>query len=144
MNFQAIKKAFWIFRIFSFFWTVENRAQRNLVLFSGPCRQHLPKDRQIRPLMEHTTTRHRGRSPSSKDNDGRESKKYVSGLTPPRHTTGGLLYSWLVDQQTSFDGQRWPLLCPPCPRRWASHHAIPPTVLGPGMGQVYRLQEEHC
>ena len=28
MNFQAIKKAFWIFRIFSFFWTVENRAEK--------------------------------------------------------------------------------------------------------------------
>ena len=29
------------------------------VLFSGPCIQHLPKDRQICPLMEHTTTRER-------------------------------------------------------------------------------------
>ena len=64
--------------------------------FPARVRQHLPKTRLIRPSMEHTTSRHRGRSPSSKDNDGRESKKYVLGLTPPRHTTGGLLSSWLV------------------------------------------------
>ena len=40
MNFQAIKKAFWIFRIFSFFWTVENRAEKFNTIYwdagSGP------------------------------------------------------------------------------------------------------------
>ena len=94
-----------------------------------------PRQDKFVPHMEYTTSRHRGRSPSSKDDDNRESKKYVLVLTPPRHTSGGLLSSWLVDQQFTFDGLRWPLLCPPCPRRWASHRATPPTVLGPGMDQ---------
>ena len=94
-----------------------------------------PRQDKSVPHMEYTTSRHRGHSPSRKDKDDRESKKYVLVLTPPRHTSGGLLSSWLVDQQITFDGQRWPLLCPPCPRWWASHRATPPTVLGPGMGQ---------
>ena len=81
--------------------------------------------------MEYTTSRHRGCLPSSKDNDDQESKKYVLVLTPPRHTSGGLMSSWLVDQQITFDRQRWPLLCPTCPTRWDT----PLTVLGPGMGQ---------
>ena len=95
--------------------------------------QTYTKTRQIRPTMKYITSSHRGSLPSSKDN--RESKKYVLVLTPPRQTTGGLLSSWLVDQQTTFDGHKWALRCPPRPRWWASHHATPPTVLGPGMDQ---------
>ena len=98
-------------------------------------KQHLPKDKtNPSPYgIHHFKTR--GRPPSLKDNNDRESKKYVLGLTPPRHTTGGLLSSWLVDQQTTFDGHMWSPRCPPRPRWWASHRATPPTVLGPGMDQ---------
>ena len=98
------------------------------------CNTSQDKDKSVHPMLA-TTSNVRGRSLSRTDNDGREAKKYVFGLTPPRHTTGGLLSSWLVDQQNTFDGHRWALLCPPCPRRWASLMATPSTVLGPGMDQ---------
>ena len=63
-------------------------------------------------------------------------KKYVFGLTPPRHLTGGLLSSWLVNQQFSRDGCKWTPLYSFHPRKLGSHVATLLPVHGPGMVQV--------
>ena len=71
--------------------------------------------------------------------DIRDLKKYVFGLTPPRLTTGGLLSSWLADQQIFRDGCKWTLLCLLHPREQGSHAAAMLPVLGSGMFQVSRV-----
>ena len=85
--------------------------------------------------MEDYNSSYSGHSASNNGCDGLDSKRYTFGLNPPRHTSGGLLSSWLVDQQTIVDGHKWTLLCTPSPRRWDSPAAAPLTVLDPGMDQ---------
>ena len=81
----------------------------------------------------------RGCSETTGVSDTRELKKYVFELTPPRFTTGGLLSSWLADQQFFRDGCKWTLLCPLHPREQGGHEATLLPVLGSGMLQVSRV-----
>ena len=81
----------------------------------------------------------RGYSETTGVSDTRDPKKYVFGLTPPRHNTGGLLSSWLVDQQIFCDRCKWTLLCLLHPREQGSHTAAMLPVLGSGMFQVSQV-----
>ena len=81
----------------------------------------------------------RGCSETTGVSDTRDPKKYVFGLTPPRHNTGGLLSSWLVDQQIFCDRCKWTLLCLLHPREQGSHTAAMLPVLGSGMFQVSQV-----
>ena len=81
----------------------------------------------------------RGCSETTGVSDTRELKQYVFELTPPRFTTGGLLSSWLADQQFFRDGCKWTLLCPLHPREQGGHKAALLPVLGSGMFQVLRV-----
>ena len=78
----------------------------------------------------------RGCSETTGVSDTQDPKNYVFGLTPPRHNTGGLLSSWLVDQQIFRDRCKWTLLCSLHPRELGSHAAALLPVLGSGMFQV--------
>lgn len=75
----------------------------------------------------------RGRSPSDREGDDESSKRYTFGSNPPRHTAGGLLSSWLVDQQNTSDGLGDTAMCTSYPSRPDGLVAVGPTVLKPGM-----------
>ena len=83
--------------------------------------------------MTTNTQTTRARSPTQGENDVESTKRYYLCSFPPRHTSGGLLSSWLVKQQLTKDGYWCTTFCVPLPRELDGHHAIPCPVLIPGM-----------
>ena len=84
-------------------------------------------------FMSSSTQTTRAHSPSQGESDVENAKGYTLASNPPRHTTGGLLSSWLVDQYLTKDGGWYTTFCVPPPRVIDGHHAVSWLVLIPGM-----------
>ena len=83
--------------------------------------------------MSSSTQNTRARSPTQGETDDERSKRYILVSNLPRHTAGGLLSSWLVDQHLTKDGGGYTIYCVPPPRVLDGHHAAFWPVLIPGM-----------
>ena len=106
------------------------KAQREFFFLARVNNTSCSKDLLSHCMDDSNTKMNRGCTVPVEGPVTQDPKRYVFGLTPPRHLTGGLLSSWLVNQQFSRDGCKWTHLYSPHPRKLGSHVATLLPVLG--------------